>query len=72
MIDFWELIYTSIQVLDKPLLSTFVLGSVLGTKNIMVSKTGTLPSLLQCLIHRGDRHGSNNHPEKYISTHSDK
>ena len=70
MINFWEpslQIYSSIWQI---FIQHFVLGSVLGSENRMVSKTGTAPALMQRIIWRRDRLisvNTNNHPEKYVS-----
>lgn len=49
-----------------------MLGSTLGTENMVLSKTGTVPLLAQFIIYWGERDWSSNHSEKYASTHSDK
>ena len=75
MINSWEpspQIHTSIWQIFIP---HFVLGSVLGSENRLVSKTGTAPTLMQWVIWGGDRLvfvNTNNYPEKKCKHHSDK
>lgn len=67
MISSWE---PSLHI-HSSIWQIYLLGSMLGTENVTVSQTGTVPMLVQFTIYWGEWHWSSNHSEKYVSTHSD-